>query len=104
MYRSLQAAIRDAEAQGISLARLALNAESKDQGRPVAEIRAALKRALDVMRGAIAQGLTGTHKSASGLVGGDAAKLQHGPAGPLAGTPFRDVLARALAVQEINAA
>src|SRR5207237_10786237 len=86
------------------LARLARKAESKDQGRPVEEIRAALKRALDVMRGAIAQGLTGEHKSASGLVGGDAAKLRHGPPGPLAETPFRDVLARALAVQEINAA
>ncbi|HEY8175076.1 MAG TPA: L-serine ammonia-lyase, iron-sulfur-dependent, subunit alpha [Gemmatimonadaceae bacterium] len=104
MYRSLREAIRDAESREISLARLALEAESKDQGRPVAEIRSALKRALDVMRGAIAQGLTGDHKSASGLVGGDAAKLRSGPPGPLAGTPFRDVLARALAVQEINAA
>jgi L-serine dehydratase len=28
----------------------------------------------------------------------------NGPPGPLAGTPFRDVLARALAVQEVNAA
>ena len=104
MYRSLREAIRDAEARGISLASLALEVESKDGGRPVAEIRAVLKRALDVMRGAIAQGLTGEHRSASGLVGGDAAKLRTGPAGPLAGTPFREVLARALAVQEINAA
>jgi L-serine dehydratase len=104
MYRSLREAIRDAEVRKISLAQLALEAESKDQGRPVQEIRTVLKRALDVMRGAIAQGMTGEHKSASGLVGGDAAKLRHGPPGPLAGTPFRDVLARALAVQEINAA
>lgn len=104
MYRSLHAAIRDAEAQGISLARLALATEAKDQGRPVEEIRAALRRALDVMRGAIARGMTGEHRSASGLVGGDAAKLRLGPPGPLAGTVFRDVLARALAVQEINAA
>ena len=104
MYRSLAHAIRDAESRRTSLAQVALDAEAKDQGRPVAEIRAALQRALTVMRGAIAQGLTGEHKSASGLVGGDAAKLQHGPPGPLAGTLFRDVLARALAVQEINAA
>ena len=104
MYRSLQHAIRDAEAQRIPLAQLALNTESKDQGRPVAEIRAALRRALEVMKGAIAQGMTGEHRSASGLVGGDAAKLRSGPAGPLANTPFRDILARALAVQEINAA
>ena len=104
MYRSLKDAIRDAEAKKISLARLALETEAKDQGRNVEDIRAALRRALDVMRGAIRDGLTGEHRSASGLVGGDAAKLHKGPPGPLSGTPFRDVLARALAVQEVNAA
>src|SRR5688500_19783734 len=56
------------------------------------------------MRGAVARGLTGDRYACSGLVGGDAAKLRAGPAGPLAGTPFRDILARALAVQEVNAA
>ena len=104
MYRSLADAIRDAEQQGITLAQLALETEAKDQGRPVEEIRAALRRALEVMRGAVDRGMTGDLFSASGLVGGDAAKLRTGPAGPLAGTPFRDVLARALAVQEVNAA
>ena len=104
MYRSLQAAVRDADAKGITLARLALETESDDQGRPVGEIRDVLRRALGVMRGAVKQGLTGDLRSASGLVGGDAAKLRTGPAGPLAGTPFRDILARALAVQEVNAA
>ena len=48
--------------------------------------------------------MTGEFKSASGLVGGDAAKLMNGPPQPVAGTAFRDVLARALAVQEVNAA
>lgn len=104
MYRSLQDAIADAEAQGTTLAAVALAAEAEDQGRPVAEIRDALRRALVVMREAVARGMTGDLRSASGLVGGDAAKLRTGPAGPLAGTPFRDVLARALAVQEVNAA
>jgi L-serine dehydratase len=104
MYKSLADAIRDAEAKQISLARLALETEAADQGRTVDDIRAALQRALDVMRGAVGQGMTGELYSASGLVGGDAAKLRTGPAGPLAGTPFRDILARALAVQEVNAA
>jgi len=104
MYKSLADAIRDAEEKQLSLSRLALETESRDQGRPVAEIRAALQRALDVMRGAVAQGMTGDMYSASGLVGGDAAKLRTGPDGPLSGTPFRDILARALAVQEVNAA
>src|SRR5512141_768071 len=104
MYKSLGDAIRDAEAKQISLAQLALETEAADQGRTVADIRAALLRALVVMRGAVAQGMGGDLYSASGLVGGDAAKLRLGPAGPLAGTPFRDILARALAVQEVNAA
>jgi len=104
MYRSLADAIRAAEAQQTTLARVALEAEARDQGRTVDDIRDALRRALQVMRGAVTQGLTGDLRSASGLVGGDAAKLRTGPAGPLAGTPFRDVLARALAVQEVNAA
>jgi L-serine dehydratase len=104
MYRALAEAIRDAEQQGISLARLALATEAKDQGRTVDDIRAALRRALDVMRGAVERGMVGDLHSASGLVGGDAAKLRTGPAGPLSGTPFRDILARALAVQEVNAA
>jgi L-serine dehydratase len=104
MYRALAEAIRDAEQQRIPLARLALETEAKDQGRTVDDIRAALRRALDVMRGAVDRGMVGDLHSASGLVGGDAAKLRNGPAGPLAGTPFRDILARALAVQEVNAA
>jgi L-serine dehydratase len=104
MYKSLADAIRDAEAQKISLSQLALETEAKDQGRSVDSIRAALQRALDVMRGAVTRGMTGDLYSASGLVGGDAAKLRTGPDGPLAGTPFRDILARALAVQEVNAA
>jgi len=104
VYRTLADAIADAEARGITLAALALQQESEDQGRPVPEIRDALRRALAVMRGAVDAGMTGDLRSNSGLVGGDAAKMRTGPAGPLAGTPFRDILARALAVQEVNAA
>lgn len=104
MFSSLHAAIAVAESQGASLARVALEAESRDQGRAVEDIRSALRRALDIMRGAVDRGMHGDLRSASGLVGGDAAKLRDGPPGPLAGTLFRDVLARALAVQEVNAA
>ncbi|MDQ8150796.1 MAG: L-serine ammonia-lyase, iron-sulfur-dependent, subunit alpha [Gemmatimonadota bacterium] len=104
MYHSLHDAIADAEARAVSLATAALDIEARDQGRPVAEIREALLRALHVMRGAVEQGLTGDLRSNSGLVGGDAAKLRTGPEGPLAGTVFREVLMRAIAVQEVNAA
>ncbi len=104
MYKSLAEAIHDAEKRGITLAELALAQEAKDQGRTVEDIRAALMRALVVMRSAIEQGQDPDIRSASGLVGGDAAKMHSGPAGPLHGTVFRDILMRALAVQEVNAA
>jgi L-serine dehydratase len=104
VYKALADAIRDAEQQKKTLAQVALETEARDQGRPVQEIRAALQRALDVMRSAIEKGLTGDLYSASGLVGGDAAKLRKDASGPLAETPFRDILTRALAVQEVNAA
>jgi len=104
LYKALADAIKDAEGEKKSLAQVALAAESRDQGRPVQDIRAALQRALDVMRSAIEKGLVGDLYSASGLVGGDAAKLRSSAKGPLAQTPFRDILTRALAVQEVNAA
>ena len=104
MYKALADAIKDAEREKKSLAHMALTTEARDQGRPVEEIRAALQRALDVMRSAIEKGLVGDLYSASGLVGGDAAKLRMSAKGPLAQTPFRDILTRALAVQEVNAA
>ncbi|MEO8576860.1 MAG: L-serine ammonia-lyase, iron-sulfur-dependent, subunit alpha [Gemmatimonadales bacterium] len=104
MYRSLNEAIRDAEEQGKTLSEVALQLESADQGRSVEDIRSSLKRALVVMLSAIGDGLTGDLRSASGLVGGDAAKLRNDARGPLADTPFRDILSRALAVQEVNAA
>ena len=104
MYKALADAIRDAESQKKSLAQVALAAESRDQGRTVEDIKAQLMKALVVMRSAIERGLTGDLYSASGLVGGDAAKLRTNARGPLADTPFRDILTRALAVQEVNAA
>ncbi|HEX9247912.1 MAG TPA: L-serine ammonia-lyase, iron-sulfur-dependent, subunit alpha [Gemmatimonadaceae bacterium] len=104
MYKALADAIKDAEGNKKSLAQVALAAESRDQGRPIQDIRAALQRALVVMRDAIEKGLVGDLYSASGLVGGDAAKLRLSAKGPLAQTPFRDILTRALAVQEVNAA
>lgn len=104
MYRSLAEAISDAEARGATLTTVALDLESQDQGRSVADIRNSLARALNVMRGAVDAGMTGAMRSNSGLVGGDAAKLVNSSAGPLAATPFHDILIRALAVQEVNAA
>jgi len=104
MFRSLAEAIHAAESRRASLSDITLDAEAKDQGRDRDDIRAALARALRVMRGAVARGMEGDLHSASGLVGGDAAKVRASHDGPLANTAFHEILARALAVQEVNAA
>jgi len=103
MFESLGDAVELAEAQGLSLGELALRTEADDGLKTRPEIEAALQRALDVMRHAVARGLPGDLMSVSGLVGGDAARMTRG-AGPLAGTVFTEVIASALAVQEVNAA
>jgi len=102
-YEALAEAVTDAEAAGISLGELGLRAEADAGMRTREQVEQALGRALEVMRGAVLEGLPGDLKSVSGLVGGDAAMLTRA-VGPLAGTVFTDAIARALAVQEVNAA
>ena len=103
MIDSLNEAVVQAEAAGCSLGEYALSQEAAEGLRTREELEAGLLRALVVMRGAVARGLPGDLRSVSGLVGGDAAKLNR-MTGPLSGTLFTDVLASALAVQEVNAA
>lgn len=113
MYDALALALQRAQTDGISLGELALRTEIADGRRTRAEVEAALLRALQVMRDAVARGSKGDLRSVSGLVGGDAAKVLRAhdatvsgqpTGGPLAGTLFSKALAGALAVQEVNAA
>ena len=104
MYRALADAIRDATARQTTLAVVALELEAKDQDRTVDQIRGSLARALKIMREAVTRGEQGDLRSRSGLVGGDAAKLRTSTNEMLVGAPFRSILSRALAVQEVNAA
>jgi L-serine dehydratase len=103
MYQSLHDAIRDASSHGIPLSSIALDADSREQGLPVAEIQEALGRAVILLRSAISQGVRGRQVPASGILSGDAALLRKSVAGPLHRTAFNDVMTRALAVHELNA-
>lgn len=103
MYQSLDDAITAANDAGVSLGEIALLAELESGLLDRVTVEAKLGQALAIMRRGIEQGLTGELHSVSGLVGGDAAKLISGE-GPMAGTLFNEVLAGALAVQEVNAA
>ena len=102
-FDSMQEALERAAKDDLSLGEVALRGEVESGLRTRGQVEASLQRALDVMRGAITDGRKGDLRSVSGLVGGDAAKVVKGK-GPLSGTLFTEVLANALAVQEVNAA
>lgn len=71
MYGSIAEAARDAEAQGKTLAQVALEMESRDQGRTIEDIRHALGRALAVQEVNAAMGvIVVARASRSGAEGG----------------------------------
>ncbi len=85
-----------------SLARAALALEAAECDTPPQALRARMRETLEVMRAAAADGRAHSHRSRSGLTGGDAARLHDAPAGPV-GPVFADALSSALAVAEVNA-
>ncbi|HKP75376.1 MAG TPA: L-serine ammonia-lyase, iron-sulfur-dependent, subunit alpha [Longimicrobiaceae bacterium] len=103
MHRSVESLIRDAEESGRPLPEVVLAAEAAESGIAPEEIRARIARTLQVMRDAIDEGLKGQVRSASGLTGGRAKRLwDQGPR--LMGAQVTEILARAIATLEVNAA
>lgn len=86
-----------------SLGAAALAREVDETGAAVAEVRARIGDTLTVMREAVETGLSGTARSRSGLVGGDAARVAGSASGPVGGV-FATAIAAALATAEVNAA
>lgn len=85
-----------------SLGRAAIEREVVESGEPRAAVLARMNDSLSVMRQSVADGLSGTARSRSELVGGDAALIARSVAGPLGGD-FASALAGAMAVAEVNA-
>lgn len=103
MHRSIETLLADARDSGRPLPRVVLEAEMEESGRTEAEIRGRIERTLEVMRGAIEEGLKGEVFSPSGMTGGRAAKLAaNGRA--LLGPRVTTLLARAIGTLETNAA
>lgn len=101
-HGSFGSLLADARTHG-SLGAAVIALETDETGVPSAEVEARLGEALDVMRDAIARGLSGEARSRSGLVGGDAARIS-AAAPRLFGDAFAEALAAALATAEVNAA
>ncbi|HEY3366914.1 MAG TPA: L-serine ammonia-lyase, iron-sulfur-dependent, subunit alpha [Symbiobacteriaceae bacterium] len=100
---TMNALVAEAEAQGISLGELALRHQAAFSSQPPEAVLAAMTARLNVMRAAVERGLQGRDKSASGLVGGDAARVLGRSQKAVTGSVVQTAVARALAVSEVNA-
>lgn len=102
---TLRSAVEEAQRRGIGLSRIFLEQEAEHSQRSEAELQALMATRIAVMRHAMKRGLEQPQVSRSGLVRGGAQTLAtwraagHG----LLGDDFSLVLARALAVSEVNA-
>lgn len=103
MHKSIESLFRDAEQSGRTLPQVVLDTESAETGVAPEAVRARIAQTLTVMRRAIAEGLKGEVRSASGLTGGRARRLwENGPR--ILGTRVTETLARAISTLEVNAA
>ncbi|CAN5909417.1 L-serine ammonia-lyase, iron-sulfur-dependent, subunit alpha [soil metagenome] len=103
MHKSIESLLRDADESGRSLPQVVLDREVAESGASAEQIRARIRRTLEVMRRAIEEGLKGEVRSPSGLTGGRARTLwQNGPR--LLGPRVTTALARAIGTLEVNAA
>lgn len=103
MHRSIEALLADARDSGQRLPDIVLRAEVRESGRSEEEIRGRIRKTIRVMRNAIEEGLEGNVRSPSGLTGGRAARLYaNGPR--LMGPRVTEILSRAIATLEVNAA
>lgn len=86
-----------------TLGAAALAHEADETGATPDELVMRMRDTLQVMREAVAVGLSGNTRSRSGFTGGDAAKVAESSAGPIGGA-FASTVAAALATSEVNAA
>ena len=103
--RAYEVWIIEAETKGIKISEVILQnqIEELEQSEPVLIER--MRTNLNVMRESVQAGLVGKRRSLSGLVGGDAAKVEiyREKGGSLVGEVMSGAIAKALAVAEVNA-
>lgn len=97
--------VHQAEKKNLKIGQVVILDQSEQLEQTEAELRRRMAENLQVMRDSVKIGLTGERKSLSGMVGGDAAKVEARRARgeSLVGDPVNKAIARALAVSEVNA-
>ncbi len=105
MFNSIADMVAVAETKGQRLAEVVIQAEAEQSQADPADLRQRMQRRLEVMRRSADQGLATPVMSLSGISGGNAHKLWHWleEQEPLTGPILSRAVARAMAVNEVNA-
>ncbi len=104
-YDSLSALVVQAEEQNMPLCRLILKDQAETAETEEAALLENMERALTVMRDSVENGLDAEKRSASGLTGGDAYKMNEAVKADknICGKIFGSAMVKALAVSQTNA-
>ena len=104
-YDSIQELVDKAKKKGKMISELVLEDQARQMERSQEELIEEMRKSLRVMAEAAAKGLTAVNKSASGLSGGDADKMKRAAdtGRSLSGKVLSEILAKALAIAEVNA-
>ena len=109
-YNSISAIVNEADRRGVSVSQLVLEDQAADMGAPQETVLGRMTEMLGVMRSAAEEGLARAERSATGLSGGDGARMRAyadaGPqsgGGPLGGAFCARATAIAIAIAEYNA-
>ena len=104
-YDSVAELVNEAEKRGLKLSELVLKTQAQIAEKTEAEMFAQMARSLEVMKESVQEGMNKDKRSASGLTGGDAYKMNEALLGgnPLAGPFFGKAMVNAIAVAQTNA-
>jgi len=105
MMRAYEAWVIEAEIRGLKISEVVYQNEMESSQQSQQMLFERMRKNLKVMRKSVATGLSSQRRSLSGLVGGDAAKVEarREKGESLFGEQLSGVIAKALAVSEVNA-
>ena len=104
-YDSVAELVAEAEKRGLKLSELVLKTQAQIAEKTEAEMFAQMARSLEVMKESVQEGMSKDKRSASGLTGGDAYKMNEALLGgnTIAGPFFGKAMVKAIAVAQTNA-
>ena len=104
-YDSVAELVNEAEKRGLKLSELVLKSQAQIAEKTEAEMYAQMARSLEVMKESVQEGMSKDKRSASGLTGGDAYKMNEALLGgnTIAGPFFGKAMVKAIAVAQTNA-